>query len=351
MNHNPPNPTPDLPQTAGSLLARNGLGGITPEPFASDASHRRYFRLAGTGRLLMDDRQDPQGFAGYLQLSRHLNTLGLSAPRVYDADTAEGLALIEDFGDDTYGACLARGTDEAQLYRLAVSALLHLHHDGRATNVELSTYDVKAHLDELKIFTEWFLPALSPDTDRARFEAGFLDLWRAALAPAATRFDTLVLRDFHVDNLMLLKNRSGVARCGLLDFQDGVLGPCEYDLVSLLQDARRDLSPGLEDDLLAFYIGSAPRRLGGPAAIRRRFHVLGAQRHARILGVFVRLYLRDGKPRYLGFIPRVARQLQTALQEAGLTDIAGFLEAEMPGWTSRAQRLEDDLLQKGRAGG
>ena len=198
-------------------------------------------------------------------------------------------------------------------------------------------------MEELTLFTDWFAPAVRPDLDLPAFRARFLDLWQQALAPVDGRAETVVLRDFHVDNLMLLGERAGVARCGLLDFQDGLPGPCEYDLVSLLQDARRDLSGSLEQEMLAHYLQNAPRALGTPDAIRLRYHLLGAQRHARILGVFLRLCLRDGKPRYLAFLPRVAAQLQTALEAAGLGAIDAFLAAQLPGWQERAAVIAEDI--------
>ncbi|WP_370274329.1 aminoglycoside phosphotransferase family protein [Pseudooceanicola nitratireducens] len=335
----PPLLSDSLPAPAPAFLARQGMAGVPVQGFVADASARSYVRLVGKGALLMDDHHDPAGFAAYLAISDHLNGLGLSAPRVLAADRDSCLALVEDFGDATYARCLAEGEDEAGLYQLAVDALLHLHHAPQGAALDRPVYDRAVHLDELSVFSQWFAPALSPEIDVAFFDTEFLRLWSEALAPVDTRHDTLVLRDFHVDNLMLLSDRDGVARCGLLDFQDAILGPCEYDLVSLLQDARRDLAPGLEAQLLARYCAQAPAHLGGEAAIRQRYALLGAQRHARILGVFLRLDRRDGKPRYMTFLPRVLTQFQQALDDAGLTDIRDFLNTALPGWTKAATRL------------
>lgn len=333
-------PAPGIAPPIASFLARHGYAGQRLKPLAGDASARRYFRLPGKGLLLMEDRSDPVGFAAYLRLSRHLLSLGLSAPRVHGADPSTGLALVEDFGGGTYAACLADGADEAGLYRLAVSALLHLHHDRRGAEVSQPDYDLATQLEELDLFCSWFAPAVAQGGFDARaFATRFRALWRDALAPVAARRDTLILRDFHIDNLMRLDGRDGVRRCGLLDFQDGVIGPCEYDLVSLLQDARRDLSPGLETELLSDYIDNAPPRLGSAAEIRARYALLGAQRHARIAGVFLRLHRRDGKPGYLTFLPRVLRQFETALRDAGLTEITEFLNLELPGWRSKGARI------------
>ena len=324
-----------------AFLARHGLANARLEPLAGDASARRYFRLPEKGLLLMEDREDLVGFSAYVRLSRHLLSLGLSAPRVHGADPSNGLGLVEDFGAGTYSKCLAEGASEAELYRLAVDALLHLHHDRSGAQVACPEFDMATYLAELDTFSQWFAPAVNSSLDQTRFAQTFRALWADALAPLKDVTETLVLRDFHVDNLMYLPERNGVARCGLLDFQDGVLGPCEYDLVSLLQDARRDLAPGLEEDLLARYIDKAPARLRGEAQIRQRYALLGAQRHARIAGVFVRLSRRDGKAQYLGFLSRVLRQLETALTDAGLDDIKGFLTAELPGWAAKGTALAE----------
>lgn len=289
--------------------------------------------------MLMEDRLDPVGFAGFIRIARHLADLGLSAPQVHCADAESGLALIEDFGTRTYSVQLAAGRAEAELYALAVDALLHLHHHPQAAAVDVPDYDLATLLDELSIFTQWFAPALRPDVDVVAFDAAFRALWQVPLASLGKGPRTLVLRDFHVDNLMELDRREGVRRCGLLDFQDGVIGLPEYDLVSLLQDARRDLAPGLEQAMLERYIAAAPATAGGPAEIRRRYHLLGAQRHTRIAGVFLRLNLRDGKPGYLRFLPRVLRQVEMALEVAGLTDVAEFLDRELPGWRQAAPML------------
>lgn len=333
---------PILPASA-ALLAAQGQGGAHLTAFASDASPRRYFRLEGQGLVLMEDPADPIGFAAYLRLSAHLNSLGLSAPRVIAAAGQQGVALIEDFRDGTYSNLLSQGHDETALYELAVDALLHLHQDTRAAQAGQPDYDMDAFLDELDLFPDWFAPAVSPDLQIEPFLSRWRKLWHGALAPVAGHRHTLVLRDFHVDNLMLLEGRSGIARCGLLDFQDALIGPCEYDLVSLLQDARRDLQAGLEERMLSRYISSAPDFLGGDAAIRRRYHLLAAQRHARILGVFVRLCERDAKPGYLQFLPRVLAQFQTALSAANLTGISTFLDQTLGDWRSEAASLHTRL--------
>jgi len=323
---------PKLDPPIAIFLARHGQAAADITALPSDASPRRYFRLNGVGQLLMDDRTDPVGFAAFIRLARHLTSLGLSAPRVLGADPAVGLALIEDFGTSTYGALLTSGHDEAALYALAIDTLVHLHSHPSATDVTVPAYDMKVLLEEVSRFSHWFVPAFRPDLDVADFDARFLALWTHALAPLDGHFNALVLRDFHIDNLMLLGDRQGIARCGLLDFQDGVRGAGEYDLMSLLQDARRDLAPGLEQAMLDRYLAAIPARCGSAADITQRYHLLAAQRHTRLAWQFLRLHKRDGKPGYLQFMPRVIRQMQASLTAADLPEIADFIDQTLPGW-------------------
>ena len=321
------------PPPLDRFLARQGLAAAQYVPLLGDASSRRYFRLPDHGLLVMDDHSDPAGFDAFIRISDHLCELGLSAPRVNAVDNEYGLALIEDFGHSTYAYCLTSGEDETALYQLAVEALLTLHHHPEGKQIEAKQYDLVTYLDELDIFSDWFAPRIAPEGyDHDGFAAAFRQAWESMLGEVSTKRDTLVLRDFHIDNLMFLEQRTGVARCGILDFQDAVIGPCEYDLVSLLQDARRDLSPGLEEKMLDYYIQHAPQHLGGEAVIRKNYALLGAQRHARILGVFIRLQQRDAKPHYLKFLPRVARQFETALQMAECHDIKTLIAMTFPDW-------------------
>lgn len=328
-----------LSPAAEGFLVQQGFAGHPRRPLPGDASARRYTRIADAG-LLMEDPSDPVGFAAFVKLSAHLNAIGLSTPHVSGLDTPQGLALIEDFGTATYGQVLKNGTeDEADLYRLAIETLVHLHSHPRATHIDVPGYDLEVLLEELSIFSTWFVPMLRPDLDVDAFDQRFRALWKQALQPLKTAPPTLVLRDFHIDNLMVLDGRPGIARCGVLDFQDALRGPAEYDLVSLLQDARRDLAPGLEREMLALYLSQAPAYLGDAEAITQRYHLLGAQRHTRIAGLFLRLDQRDGKPGYLPFLPRVIAQMETALADAGLDAIADFIDTALPGWRDAGQRL------------
>ena len=313
-----------------AFIFRQGLDprGIVALP--GDASARRYYRLRWRGVLLMEEKPGSPDLERFVTISRYLTALGLSAPRVHAVDHEAGLALIEDFGQQTFTRLLQAGHAEPPLYELAVDALVHLHERGGEERPHLPGYDFGPLDDELFMFTDWYVPECAPAVDAKAFKVEFMGLWHEALREMSACREVLVLRDFHVDNLMVIEGREGAARCGLLDFQDGVFGSAAYDLVSLTQDARRDLTPGLEEHLIEYYLS---RR---PGLNRERFladyWLLAAHRHTKILGNFERLSKRDGKHGYLDFIPRVQAQLARALPKAGLEQITALMERVLPGW-------------------
>jgi aminoglycoside/choline kinase family phosphotransferase len=249
---------------------------------------------------------------------------------VFAADEDAGLLLIEDFGDDTFTRVLAQGGDEAALYDLAVDLLAALHEIPRADAVPgwLPPYDDELLLGEAALFTDWYMPAALGEPTPPELRAEYLGLWRAALAPAHAVPQTLVLRDYHVDNLMLLRDRPGVAACGLLDFQDAVAGAGAYDFVSLVGDARRGLGAGVAARAQARYLERFPGL--DRAAFEAAAAVLGAGRAAKIIGIFTRLWQRDGKPAYLSHIPRVWQLLESDLGHPALAPLRAWFANAVP---------------------
>jgi hypothetical protein len=313
------------------FAAAHGWAGAAVVPLAADASFRRYFRLKNGAKtaLVMDAPPGKEDVRPWLIIARHLGALGFSAPRVFAADEAAGLVLLEDLGDDTFTRLLAKGADETALYELAVDVLIDLHRRpvAQAVPAGLAAYDDARFLDEAALLTDWFLPA-SGAASTAETRAAYLAAWRSALAAARSVPETLVLRDFHVDNLMLLPDRTGVARCGLLDFQDALRGPSAYDFVSLVEDARRDIAESLRAAARRRYLAAFPAL--DAAAFDTSCAVLGAQRHAKVIGIFTRLNRRDGKAQYLTHIPRVWRLLDRALPHPALAAVRGWFEANVP---------------------
>lgn len=302
------------------------------KPLAGDASFRRYGRLRDNGRraVLMDAPPERENVRPFVHIARHLAGLGLSAPAILAADEDAGLLLLEDFGDDTFTRLLAGGTDEESLYRLAVDVLVYLHRlpVDVAVPAGLPAYDERRLLDEALLLVDWYLPAVTGAPTEPAVRDAYIAAWTETLPVVWHDAPTLVLRDFHVDNLMRLTDRAGLGACGLLDFQDAVVGPAAYDVVSLLEDARRDVSPQIRAGMLAKYQEDAA--VTDPDAFAAAVAVLGAQRHAKVIGIFTRLHRRDGKPIYLGHIPRVWRLLETSLRHPALAPVVRWFERHVP---------------------
>ena len=318
-------------RSADRFLAEAGWSDAARLPLPGDASFRRYVRLVGArGRAMLMDAPPPQeNVRPFLMVARLLHRLGLTAPQILAEDPLAGFLLLEDFGDDTYTRLLAAGTAEAPLYALAVDVLAALNRrfaPGMAA--DLPPYDDARLLTEAALLVDWYLPAVSGRATPAPLRDEYLALWRTLLPLARGVPETLVLRDYHVDNLMRLEGRDGIAACGLLDFQDAVLGPLAYDLVSLLEDARRDVPADLAHAMRERFLAAVPALVR--AAFDRSYAVLGAQRNCKIVGIFTRLCVRDGKPVYLAHIPRVWRLIEQDLRHPALAPLAQWLERHIP---------------------
>ena len=323
-------------KTIDDFLARCGWAAAERETLAGDASFRRYDRLMkdGSSAVLMDAPPPHEDVGAFDRIDRLLLDLGFSAPRPYGVDLAAGLMLLEDLGDRTFTRALDSGADEAALYRLAVDLLIELHKRFDRPAEGVPPYDDLRLLDEALLLTDWYMPAISGRETPAAQRAAYVDAWRAVFPIARAVPDTLVLRDFHVDNLIVVDGREGLDSCGLLDFQDAVIGPVSYDLVSLLEDARRDVSPAVVADGMARYLVAFPDL--DRAAFEASYAVLGAQRNAKIIGIFTRLWRRDGKPQYLAHIPRVWRLLEGDLAHPALAGVKAWFDEAVPPAQRRA---------------
>jgi aminoglycoside/choline kinase family phosphotransferase len=311
-----------------AFLARAGYAGALLVALPADASTRRYFRLDGAGLLLMDSPPDNEPIGPFVRIARQLQGLGLSAPALLAVDEAAGLALIEDFGHDTYTRLLLAGHSESALYHLAVDTLVALHRATPAT--ELAPYDGQRLADEYALFIDWYVPLLIGKDAAQNVRDEYLALFADACRDVEKRREALVLRDFHVDNLMLLQGREGVAACGLLDFQDALVGAAAYDLMSLLEDARRDVPEALRAALVSHYLLQRPE-LDAPGFLED-YRRLAAQRHAKVLGIFVRLAGRDGKHGYLAHLPRTLGLFIRALDAEAFAPLRQWLDRQVPGW-------------------
>ncbi len=310
------------PPTAAADFLRSTQWAIyTIAPVAGDASFRRYFRVTndhGKCAILMDappPHEDPRPF---IDMSKFLKNAGFRAPEIFAEDLERGLVLLEDFGDSQMREFLdAEPAQEQRVYRQAIDTLIEL------TAVEPATvppYDMATYLREVGLFAEYYMPAMNLDEGMVAFK----DIWTnifTTLADSGVKPVT-VLRDYHAENIMLLNDGDQ----GIIDFQDALIGHPAYDLVSLLQDARRDVSVSLETEMLVYYAS----KTNVSDNFLRDYALLGAQRNTKIIGIFTRLWKRDGKNRYLDFLPRMWGLLERDLAHPELSDLADWFDRYVP---------------------
>ncbi|MGB3246871.1 MAG: phosphotransferase [Sulfitobacter sp.] len=307
-----------------SFVDAAGWGNSASVLVAGDASNRKYERLTkpdGKTAILMDAPPEKgEDVTAFVTIARHLTGHGFSAPAIFEQDALAGFLLIEDLGDDLFARLMNRDIKwELPLYEAATDVLISLH---RAPLLPLDICDADWLTDMTAPAFEWYAQADS---------ASLMDNFTAQFRPLAALLDAVskvvILRDYHAENLLWLPKRDGIARVGILDFQDALLGHPAYDLVSVLQDARRDVDPMIERAMINRYVVET----GVDAeAFRSAYAILGAQRNLRIIGIFARLCLRDGKAHYVDMIPRVWRYAMRNLQNPALANVATFINDCLP---------------------
>lgn len=317
-----------------------GWENATASPLAGDASSRRYERLThpdtAITTVLMDAPPDHgEDTRPFVRIARHLTNLGLSAPGVLSQDCLNGFLLLEDLGDAVFARLVeADPALEMDFYRAATDVLLALHEHPAPSGLPDLGIDKMAQAVDLAI--SWY--ATGCGHDPAPSDVLHVQTLTARALDALPRVQpVLALRDFHAENLIWLPDRQGAARVGLLDFQDAFAGHPAYDLVSMLEDARRDVSPAVRTAMVEHYIDRSGME---PETFRAAYATLGAQRNLRILGVFARLSMHFGKPHYVDLIPRVWAHLQSDLAHPSLSDLCGFLAGALPAPTpDRLERI------------
>ena len=292
------------------------------QPLTGDASVRKYFRLYQDGRtaILMDASTIPETVAPFIQLDQHLLQLGFSAPEVIARDAATGFLILEDFGDETFARLLDRQTQPEALFTLATDVLVILHQQERAIPTGLRAYHPEKMLADLDLFLEWCTPRVS-ERDKAEFRS----VWHEVLPLAHQVPASLLLRDYHAANLMLLSKREGMRRAGLLDFQDAYQGPVTYDLMSLLEDARRHVPQAIREGRVAQYLARFPAL--DRNAFMTSLAIVAALRHTRVLGIFERLSRFEKKHEYKTLhFARVQDLLHAALRHPALAGVKRWME-------------------------
>lgn len=313
-----------LPEGLAAFVEHAGWGGADVAPLPGDASFRRYFRLTrgNHSAMLMHAPPPHEDPAPFLHVAHWLNASGMRGPAIFAEDAAAGWVLTEDFGNDRMRDWLDQHPgEERAAYAAAVEALAALH---RLQPGPFAPYDMAVYAREAALLTEWYCPAHGLDVD----VEGYALAWDEVMAPLLARQapGVTVLRDYHAENIMLLGGKA-TAPQGLIDFQDALVGHPAYDLVSLLQDARRDVPLDLETAMLMHYVEAVG---GVDDDFLADYARLGSQRNAKIVGIFTRLNVRDGKPKYLSMIPRVWAALERDLAHPALEPVARWFEANIP---------------------
>ncbi|MEI8321317.1 MAG: phosphotransferase [Alphaproteobacteria bacterium] len=313
------------------FLALHGWGHKLVTPLRADASKRTYYRLGSEESemaILMDCPPAYDSVVPFVTIATILHNMGYSSPKIIAQDPKQGFLILEDFGHLTFTNYLKAATDATALYEAAVDVLIDLHKKWDQVPAEkVPPYNLEKFLTESALFIDWYYPKIMGHKISEKAAEEWQKIWTELLSPLAHK-PFLVLRDYHVDNLMWLPHRKDLARCGLLDFQDAALGPRSYDLVSLLEDARLDVSPALQHRMLQRYLDAFPEL--DQDEFLQEYYILGAQRNSKIIGIFSRLAFRDHKTHYLSFIPRVWALLEGDLKHASLHKLKDWFDHHIP---------------------
>jgi len=313
-----------------------------------DASNRRYYRLTGAKHrsLLMDSPPGLEDLGQFVKVAEFLSDAGLGVPAIYEIDEDSGYAVIEDFGSDTFTSLLNQSGDQhdsvaEDLYRLAVDTLVCLHKKIEVVPKDFPDYMSGQMAEAACLILDWYVPELCGQRVDANDRTAYKDAWLKVLS-CQSRDSTLVLRDFHVDNLMLRDNQQGISRCGVIDFQDAARGPRLYDLASLLEDARRPVSEILKNSMQQYYAAQMDIQIN--SEFIGSFVSLAAQRHSRVAGVFVRLAQRDKRQHYLQYLPLVIRMLANAVESTVLEEPRFILDTLCPTWRNPEPLLVNKIV-------
>lgn len=306
-------------------------GGYEMYPLAGDASFRRYIRVrhASGAYMLMDAPPDKEDVRPFVSIASFLVSAGYSAPRLVAQDAGQGLLLLEDLGDDTFSRLLRQdASKETEYYQAAIGLLARWHCGGLDVRVcDIPLYDDAVLMREVRLLSDWYLPQLLDGRALQEAQESYVSCWEVLLRKIPLQQNQFVHRDYHADNLMWLPARIEGARVGLLDFQDALKGDAAYDVVSLLEDARRDVPATLVADMRRYYLAQTDvdaQRFDAAYAL------LAAQRNSKIVGIFTRLAARDGKLHYLDYLPRVWGYLEADITHPLLASLSAWFDRYVP---------------------
>ena len=308
------------------FLESNNISHLSIEPIKQDASNRRYFRINDKkSTLLMDSPSIDNNNYEFIKISEYLNTIGLSAPKIIKKNHINGLFLIEDFGNLTFNEAIRNNISEELLYKNAIQCLSKIHKSDNPKNIPI--YNNKYLLAELSLFTEWFFKEIDIELNNSAI-IKWEKAWNKALIEIKKGNNKLVLRDFHADNLFWLPNRKNIKRIGLIDFQDALIGHEAYDISSLLEDVRRNVSEKTKKIVMQEFIKIS--NIKNEKQFFQNYKVLTAQRNAKIVGIFIRLARRDNKKHYLELVNKAMNIFLNSAKDANLEEVLNWIEHYIP---------------------
>ena len=297
-------------------------------PIKNDASFRKYFRV--DKKILMDaDPHLGEDVGSFININHVLREFKLNVPEIFTIDKENGFLLLEDLGENIFSQIL-NSENEEQLYKQAIDVLVEIYKKdlNKFSNFTfLEKYSVEKLQDESQLFIEWYLKKYLKinitDTDIKNFK----DIINKIFNNLDTKFEKLVLRDYHVDNLILQKSKLGLKKVGILDFQDAVLGSSSYDLISIIEDVRRPISKDLKNILIKYFIDSTGY---DPNQLEKELAFYSVQRNLKILGIFSRLNLRDNKSKYMGYNDNAWKYIESNLNNPTMSDLKVWLKKILP---------------------
>jgi len=315
-----------------SILKKSGINNFKLKPIQSDASFRKYFRVYIKNNkkklLLVNSPKEIENNLGYLKVTNIFEAMNLSVPKIFNFDSSSGSFLIEDFGLNTYTNSLKNGISEYKLYNLATDILIYINNHSKNLEKKLPKYSNKKFIDEVLLFLKWYWPAIYKEKPKKNIENEFIIIWKNLLNRNLKTKKVLVHRDFHIDNLFFLKDRLKLKACGLIDFQDSVIGPSSYDLVSLLEDARRNVNKKVAYKMYNKFVKKFSKQ--EKEDFINEYRILAVNRHLKVIGIFTRLFLRDKKKSYLKHIPRLWKLIEYNLNFNLLNELNKWINNFFP---------------------
>jgi len=315
-----------------SIFKKIGINDFKLKPIKSDASFRKYFRVYIRNQkrnlLLVNSPKKTENNLGYLKATNIFEKINLSVPKIISFNISKGSFLIEDFGINTYTNSLKNGESEYKLYNLATDILIYINNQSKNLKKKLPQYTNKKLIEESMLFLEWYWPAIHKNKPKKDVVNEFIKIWNNLLNKNLRTKKVLVHRDFHIDNLFFLKDRKGLKACGLIDFQDAVIGPTSYDLVSLLEDARRNVNKKIIFKMYNKFVRKLSKKQKEDFV--KEYKVLATNRHLKVIGIFTRLCKRDKKNSYLKHIPRLWKLIEYNLNFYSLSELNKWINEFFP---------------------